>query len=128
METIAFVVGAISVVVAAFFAGGYRRKSQPEAESEAEAALPPANGVYVEVDCRNCLQFNRVPLARLRDRPHCGRCKALLAPKRRLTICKVTSRDMDADLSSDLDRVWTDPDRLWHRVAEHLAAPRKTVN
>ena len=50
-------------------------------------------GVSVEVDCRGCGQFNRVPSHRLRDRPKCGCCKARLMPGKRVVLCRVTPMD-----------------------------------
>jgi hypothetical protein len=80
-------------------------------------------GYSVEVDCRGCGQFNRVPSHRLRDRPKCGRCKARLMPKRRVVLCRV--RPMDGALRSELDAVWADEDRLWQSLADHVALETK---
>ena len=114
-----FAGGVAALAVCTFFVGATRQRD-PAPEPV------PETGVYVEVDCRDCLKLNRVPAARLRDRPLCGRCRNVLAPKRRLVICRVTT--MDAILSSDLDRVWSSPAHLWDRVADHLAVPKKTAN
>ena len=81
-------------------------------------------GYSVEVDCRGCGQFNRVPGHRLRDRPKCGRCKARLMPKRRVVLCRV--RPMDEALHKELNAVWTDEDRLWQSLADHVAIDTKT--
>lgn len=119
VSIICYVAGVLSALVCLFFVGATRpREPSPEPV--------PETGVYVEVDCRDCLKLNRVPAARLRDRPLCGRCRNVLAPKRRLVICRVTS--MDAILSSDLDRVWNSPPHLWDRVADHLNTPKKSAN
>ena len=80
-------------------------------------------GYSVEVDCRACGQFNRVPSHRLRDRPKCGRCKVRLMPKRRIVLCRV--RQMDGALRTELDAVWTDEDRLWQSLANHVAIDAK---
>lgn len=80
-------------------------------------------GYSVEVDCRGCGQFNRVPSHRLRDRPKCGRCKARLMPRRRVVLCRV--RPMDGTLRAELDAVWTDEDRLWQSLADHVALETK---
>lgn len=80
-------------------------------------------GVSVEVDCRACGQFNRVPSHRLRDRPRCGRCKARLMPGRRIVLCRV--RDMDRALRAELDALWRDEDRLWQSLADHVAIQSK---
>lgn len=80
-------------------------------------------GYSVEVDCRGCGQFNRVPSHRLRDRPKCGRCKVRLMPKRRIVLCRV--RQMDGALRTELDAVWTDEDRLWQSLADHVALDTK---
>lgn len=80
-------------------------------------------GVSVEVDCRGCGQFNRVPSHRLRDRPKCGRCKARLMPRRRIVLCRV--HQMDGTLRSELAAVWTDEDRMWQSLADHVALETK---
>lgn len=116
---ICFATGALFTFFILFFIGA-TRPSDPAPEPV------PETGVYVEVDCRDCLKLNRVPAARLRDRPLCGQCRNVLAPKRRLVICRVTS--MDAILSSDLDRVWNSPPHLWDRVADYLNTPKKSAN
>ena len=80
-------------------------------------------GFSVEVDCRDCGQFNRVPSHRLRDRPKCGRCKAKLMPRRRVVLCRVTA--MDGRLCAELNAVWSDEDRLWQSLADHVAIETK---
>ena len=80
-------------------------------------------GVSVEVDCRGCGQFNRVPSHRLRDRPKCGRCKVRLMPRHRVVLCRVTA--MDGRLSAELNAVWSDEDRLWQSLADHVAVETK---
>lgn len=94
---------------------GRRRRTSDETFSDP--------GVSVEVDCRACGQFNRVPSHRLRDRPKCGRCKARLMPGRRIVLCRV--RDMDAPLRAELDALWKDEDRLWQSLADHVAIQSK---
>lgn len=81
-------------------------------------------GYSVEVDCRACGQFNRVPSLRLLDRPKCGRCKARLMPRRRIVLCRVSQ--MHGALISELDEVWTDEDRLWQRLANHVDGKTKS--
>jgi hypothetical protein len=115
-----YIAGAFSALVCLFFAGTSLRKRELVPEPS------PANGVYVEVDCRECSKLNRVPAERLRDRPICGGCKKTLAPHRRMVICRVTS--MPPDLSSDLTRDWSSPAHLWDRIADHLSTPKKSVN
>ncbi len=73
-----------------------------------------SDGGFVEVDCRHCGKTNRVPHARLRDRPKCGRCKSRLMPGRGVTFCR-TNRLLGADIGAML----YDPDRLWDRLADH---------
>jgi len=80
-------------------------------------------GVSVEVDCRGCGQFNRVPSHRLRDRPKCGRCKVKLMPGKRVVLCRVSP--MDGRLRAELNAVWTDEDRLWQSLADHVAIDTK---
>ena len=81
-------------------------------------------GFSVEVDCRGCGQFNRVPGHRLRDRPRCGRCKARLMPGKRVILCRVTA--MDGTLRADLNALWNDEDRLWQSLADHVTIEAKT--
>jgi len=82
-------------------------------------------GVSVEVDCRACGQFNRVPSHRLRDRPKCGRCKASLMPGTRVAVCRV--RPMEGSLRAELEEVWTDEDQLWQSLANHVAIEAKAA-
>ena len=107
-----------------FFGGGFvirrwldrrRRRGLDEVFSDP--------GVSVEVDCRGCGQFNRVPSHRLRDRPKCGRCKARLMPGKRVVLCRVSS--MEGRLRGELNAVWTDEDRLWQSLADHVAIEAK---
>ena len=112
------------VILGAFFGGGFalrrwfdrrRRRSGDESFSDP--------GVSVEVDCRGCGQFNRVPGHRLRDHPKCGRCKVRLMPGKRVVLCRVSP--MDRTLSRELDAVWKDEDRLWQSLADHVALDSK---
>ncbi len=115
-----YVAGALSAAICLFFVGLKAQTKEPLHE--------PAlmDGVYVEVDCKECFMLNRVPAERLRDRPICGKCKKVLAPHRRLVICRVTS--LPHDLSDDLSRAWASPAHLWNRVADHLSVSKKTTN
>lgn len=81
-----------------------------------------SDGDSVEVDCRLCGQFNRVPAARLRDRPICGRCKTRLMPGKRVVLCHTSP--IAGSLRVDLNALWSDEDRLWGRLADHLALKR----
>ncbi len=121
IETLLMYVG----LGAIFFAGGFglrrwldyrRRRNVDESFSDP--------GVSVEVDCRGCGQFNRVPSHRLRDRPKCGRCKARLMPGKRVVLCRV--RPMEALLRRELDSLWTDEEKLWQTLADHVALENKT--
>lgn len=112
------------ILFGVFFGGGFvirrwldrrRRRGLDEAFSDP--------GVSVEVDCRGCGQFNRVPSHRLRDRPKCGRCKTRLMPGKRVVLCRVTP--MDRRLSAELNAVWKDEDRLWQSLADHVAIDTK---
>lgn len=76
-------------------------------------------GYSVEVDCRACGKFNRVPSYRLRDRPKCGSCKVRLMPGKCVVLCRMTP--MNRSLSAELDAVWKDEDRLWQSLADHVA-------
>lgn len=80
-------------------------------------------GISVEVDCRACGQFNRVPSHRLRDRPKCGRCKKRLMPGRRVVVCRVSP--MEGVMRAELDALWKDEDRLWQSLADHVAIEAK---
>lgn len=112
------------VILAVFFGGGFalrrwidrrRRRGLDDAFSDP--------GVSVEVDCRGCGQFNRVPGHRLRDHPKCGRCKAKLMPGKRVVLCRVSP--MEGRLRAELNAVWTDEDRLWQSLADHVAIDSK---
>jgi hypothetical protein len=96
-----------------------RQRARHRVDDEAFSDL----GYSVEVDCRSCGQFNRVPSHRLRDRPKCGRCKARLMPRRRVVLCR--ERPMDDALCAELNAVWTDEDRLWESLANHVAIDTK---
>lgn len=80
-------------------------------------------GFSVEVDCRACGKFNRVPQERLRDRPKCGRCKVRLMPKKSVVICRVSS--MEAGMRADINKVWDDEDKLWATLADHVTLKNK---
>jgi len=80
-------------------------------------------GISVEVDCRKCGQFNRVPSYRLRDRPKCGRCKERLMPKRRVVFCR--TYPMEGVMRVELDALWKDEDRLWQCLADHAVIEAK---
>lgn len=110
---------------AAFYAAGFgfRRwidRRRRRAASDQAFSDP---GYSVEVDCRGCGQFNRVPSHRLRDRPKCGRCKARLMPKKRVVLCRVTP--MNRALSAELDAVWNDDERLWQSLADYVTLETK---
>lgn len=97
--------------------------SRVEAEDERTFADGFSDGDSVEVDCRLCGQFNRVPATRLRDRPMCGRCKTRLMPGRRIVICRMSR--IEQPLRTELDAAWTDEARLWGRLADHLATKQR---
>lgn len=78
-----------------------------------------SDGDSVEVDCRLCGQFNRVPATRLRDHPMCGRCKVRLMPGRRVVICRMNR--IEQPLRAELDALWVDETRLWECLADHVA-------
>lgn len=90
---------------------------------DSSGTSPP--GFSVEVDCQACGQFNRVPGARLRDRPKCGHCKARLMPGRRVTLCR--SFPMQDILGTALDAVWTDADRFWVCLADHVSRETRAL-
>jgi hypothetical protein len=97
--------------------------SEPPAAGDTETFSAP--GYSVEVDCRACGKFNRVPGHRLRDRPKCGRCKAALMPGKRVVLCRVTSSLMKGPLRAELDAVWSDESRLWQALANHITLETK---
>lgn len=82
-----------------------------------------SDGDSVEVDCRLCGQFNRVLAARLRDRPICGRCKTRLMPGKRVVLCRTSP--IEGFLSVELKALWSDEDRLWGCLADHLTMKRR---
>src|SRR5262249_1692908 len=99
------------IIFAVFWIPGFvilrRRRDQLRRDGEDSTFATP--GVSIEVDCRACGQFNRVPSHRLRDRPKCGRCKERLMPGKRLTLTRVSR--LEARFSAELDAVWQDEDR-----------------
>ena len=97
--------------------------AEPVTTSEPSTFSAP--GYSVEVDCRACGKFNRVPGHRLRDRPKCGSCKAPLMPGKRVVLCRVTSSLMKGPLRAELDAVWTDESRLWQALADHVTIETK---
>ena len=113
------------ILFGSFFGGGFvirrwldrrrRRRGRGDAFSDP--------GIAVEVDCRSCGQFNRVPRHRLRDRPKCGSCKVRLMPGKRVVLCRVTP--MEGSLRAELNAVWTDEDRLWQSLADHVTIEAK---
>ena len=111
----------VSFAALGFWASGwYARRRRRGAPDGAFSDL----GYAVEVDCRTCGQFNRVPGHRLRDRPKCGRCKTRLMPGKRLVLCRVSP--MDRSLRAELDTHWKDDDRLWQCLADHVAIQTKS--
>jgi hypothetical protein len=92
---------------------------------QAEASSSSTLGVSVEVDCRACGKFNRVPSHRLRDRPKCGQCKVRLMPGKGVVICRVSP--MSGQLSSDLYTSWKDDEQLWQCLADHVALQGKAL-
>ena len=99
------------------------RRRRSRRENAVEAFSDP--GCSVEVDCRGCGQFNRVPSHRLRDQPKCGRCKVRLMPWKHLVLCRVTA--LKGNLRSELNALWTDEERLWQSLADHVAIESKTM-
>lgn len=77
------------------------------------APVEDRTGHYVEVDCAACHAMNRVPAARLRSRPICGKCKVRLLSGRKITICHVRNLDFDPALRRALDDAAKDYDRFW---------------
>jgi hypothetical protein len=115
---------AASYGLAHFFADVDRRIRRRRFQRSAEAADGFSDpGYTIELDCRACGQFNRVPSHRLRDKPKCGRCKARLMPGRRLVLCRLSR--LDGALDKELDAVWRDEDRLWQSLADHVAIDAK---
>lgn len=112
-----------AVIFASFFGLGFAIRRWRDRRRRADDDTFTDPGYSVEVDCRGCGQFNRVPSHRLRDRPKCGRCKARLMPRKRVILCRV--RQMDAALSDELNKVWTDEDRLWQSLADYVTLDAK---
>jgi hypothetical protein len=99
-----------------------RRNSGRRTDDTDDTPFSPP-GYAVEVDCRGCGQFNRVPSHRLRDRPSCGRCKTRLMPGKHLVL--VRSTVMDKALQTELSAVWAEEDQFWKSLADHVALDAK---
>jgi len=107
---------ALPVMIVVGILGGVLTERRRDHQDQAEGF---SDGDSVEVDCRRCGQFNRVPAARLRHRPLCGRCKTRLMPGRRIVLCR--SKRIDGRLRDELDELWSDEELLWDHLADHLA-------
>ena len=119
----------VGVIDVCWFWSIWRREraSTHESTSASDTETFSAPGFSVEVDCRACGKFNRVPGHRLRDRPKCGRCKVPLMPGKRVVVCRVTSSLMKGPLRAELDAVWTDENRLWQALADHVTFETKAT-
>lgn len=100
-------------------------------QSRGNGSLPARGAIFrgdsIEVDCRLCGQFNRVPATRLRmQRPICGRCKKYLMPKNRIVLCHTST--IEGPLRAELNALWSDEDRLWDCLTAHLAMMRRAVD
>lgn len=109
-----------NLVIAAGFYLFWLRRTKPEQIDDKTGLV---TGFSVEVDCRGCGQFNRVPHERLRDHPKCGRCKVRLMPKNRVVLCKVTP--MEKNMRADINKVWDDEEKLWSTLADHVLLQTK---
>ena len=119
-------VGAIDVYwIRSIWRRDHVATSEPPASRDGDTETFSAPGYSVEVDCRACGKFNRVPGHRLRDRPKCGRCKVFLMPGKRVVLCRVTSSLMKGPLRAELDAVWSDEGRLWEALANHITLETK---
>lgn len=124
MIGIAYVLGMLSCA-ALYWMHSKRSKvtAKPiQSEDPRSMEFSPA-GFSVEVDCRACGKFNRIPGHRLRDRPLCGSCKTRLMPRHQLRLCRVTT--LAKALSDELNTVWKDQDRLWEVLANHVLLEEK---
>lgn len=74
-------------------------------------------GLFIEMDCRACGWLNSVPCKHLRARPACLNCRARLMPGSHLVLCHLTAMP---GLRSELETLWTDEERLWLRLADHV--------
>lgn len=126
VEIVMFCLGCVALghVMAPLARHYWKRYRDRQANTDVDKAFS-ALGVSVEVDCRGCGQFNRVPSHRLRDKPKCGRCKVRLMPGKRVVLCRV--RPMEGALRAELDSVWTDEDRLWQSLADHVSLESKAT-
>jgi hypothetical protein len=109
-----------NLVIAAGLYLYWLKRTKPAQTDDKNATI---TGYSVEVDCRECGQFNRVPQERLRDRPKCGRCKVKLMPKNRVVLCRVTP--MEKAMRADINKVWDDETKLWDTLADHVILKTK---
>lgn len=109
-----------NLVIAAGLYLYWLKRTKPAQTDDQAASL---SGYSVEVDCRGCGQFNRVPQERLRDRPKCGKCKVKLMPKKRVVLCRVSA--MEEAMRADINKVWDDEDKLWSTLADHVVLKTK---
>jgi hypothetical protein len=107
------------VVAAGLYLLWLKRPKPPQTDD----VVATVTGYSVEVDCRSCGQFNRVPQERLRDKPKCGRCKVRLMPKLKVVLCRVSP--MEAAMRADINKVWDDEAKLWDTLADHVILKTK---
>lgn len=111
-----FAAALIALLLNAIFVLRASRTPRPGASMPANEETF-SDGDSVEVDCSACGKFNRVPMERLRDKPHCGQCKQRLMPGKRVVVCFTSP--LEGSLRAELNGVWKDEERFWQALADH---------